>query len=211
MHGGYCCFTEDNRKEWVIKMQELISVIVPVYNASPYLVECIESITNQTYSNLEILLINDGSTDISGGICDEYAKKDSRIIVFHQNNQGLSAARNKGIENAVGQYLIFVDSDDVLRAEAITILYDAVKKMNVKMGVGNYCRDISEFCNIQRYDITKISTEEALEKLIIEDPARWVTACWKIYHKSLFEGIRYPLGRIYEDTYVMHMLLENAM
>ena len=95
-----------------------ISVIVPVYNVEPYLIECLESIINQTYRDLEIILIDDGSTDKSGDICEEYAKKDDRIIVIHQSNQGSASAKNAGLRKASGEYLAFVDSDDFLQEDA---------------------------------------------------------------------------------------------
>lgn len=118
---------------------ELISVIVPVYNVEQYLHCCIESILNQTFKNFELILINDGSTDNSGAICDEYKKKDTRIHVFHKENSGLSAARNVGIEHAQGEYLIFVDSDDYWAGtDALQHLYDIAKKNDADIVRGEY-------------------------------------------------------------------------
>lgn len=110
-------------------LDTLISVIIPVYNVEKYLKECIESVLEQTYSNLEILLIDDGSTDKSLEICESYANIDERIVVIHQINKGLSSARNIGIENACGEYLVFVDSDDCINKMMIEKLYIALKKI----------------------------------------------------------------------------------
>ena len=117
---------------------DLISVIVPVYNVEKYLNRCVDSIINQTYSNLEIILINDGSTDTSGKICDEYKKRDNRIHVIHQKNGGLSAARNAGIVIANGNYFIFVDSDDLIHPQCIEILYKVIKNDCSDIVIGNY-------------------------------------------------------------------------
>ena len=110
---------------------EKISIIVPVYNVELYLEKCIESIINQTYTNIEIILVDDGATDSSGNICDLYSKKDSRIKVIHKRNGGLSDARNVGIEKAVGQYLMFVDSDDYIDKTMCEKLYNALKKQKI--------------------------------------------------------------------------------
>ena len=103
-----------------------ITVIMPVYNVQDYLREAIESVINQTYQNLEILIIDDGSKDISGKICDEYAKKDNRIKVIHQENKGLSGARNTGLLNATGKYIMFIDSDDKFEKYACKVMYEAI-------------------------------------------------------------------------------------
>ena len=110
---------------------QLISVIVPVYNVEEYLKQCLDSILEQTFSNYEVILVNDGSTDSSGLICQEYAEKDARIRYFEKENGGLSDARNYGIEQAQGEYLTFVDSDDFLDASHLTILYNALVMMQI--------------------------------------------------------------------------------
>ena len=106
---------------------ELITIIVPIYNVKPYLSRCIESIINQDYKKLEIILVDDGSTDKSGNICDEYAKKDKRIIVIHQENQGLSCARNNGTRISKGKYIAYIDSDDYIELDYISYLYKLIK------------------------------------------------------------------------------------
>ena len=112
-------------------MNQTISVIVPVYNVSQYLPDCIENICAQTYSNLEIILIDDGSTDNSGILCDEYAKKDSRIKVIHQTNSGAASAKNAGLRAVTGEYLAFVDSDDYLELDAYEFMINKMQKHNV--------------------------------------------------------------------------------
>ena len=111
-------------------MNIMISVIVPIYNVEEYLPACIESILNQTYRDLEILLIDDGSTDNSGKICDEYAEKDKRCIVIHQQNKGSSGARNTGLDNAKGEYISFIDGDDYIHPQMLEILYKEIEKEN---------------------------------------------------------------------------------
>lgn len=120
------------------KREELISIIVPVYNTQEYLPKCIKSLISQTYQNLEIILIDDGSTDDSGEICDEWAKKDDRIQVIHKQNEGVSATKNKGIEIAKGAYIGFVDSDDFIEETMYEVLYDNLIKFDVDISMCNY-------------------------------------------------------------------------
>lgn len=194
----------------------MISVIVPVYNVEAYLARCLDSILTQTYSNLEIILVDDGTKDSSGVICDEYAAKDSRIRVIHKENGGLSSARNVGIDLAQGEYIAFVDSDDWLEPDAYRQLLELARKYDVKLVCGG------------RYDVQcetgektlglcppreEVITAEALLKRIFTwdniDSAAWD----KLYHRSLFEQIRYPLGKIVEDvptTYRIALRAERA-
>lgn len=132
--------------------QPLISIIVPVYQVEAYISECVESLLAQTYTNLEILLVDDGSTDGSGGICDEYACRDRRIRVVHQVNQGVSAARNRGLDQAAGEYVAFVDSDDAVMPDFIEILYDLI---------GRYRADIAA-CAFVRGEMEKIRHPRAV-------------------------------------------------
>ena len=161
---------------------------------------------------MEILLIDDGSTEDSGKICDAYKAIDSRVSVIHQDNRGLSAARNIGIDNAHGSWLFVVDSDDILRDDAIEALYQTAKFNGVKMVVGDYqeFETYIEFKDSQDFNVETLSVEEPLTELIINQPGRCVTVWAKIYDRKLFDGIRFPLGRVYEDTYIMHLLLEKA-
>ena len=128
-------------------MPPLISIIIPVYNVEKYLDKCINSVLMQTYKNIEILLINDGSTDSSGQICESYAKKDSRIKVIHKENGGLSDARNVGIEHSTGSYIMFVDSDDYIDCNMASVLYNLLNSTNSDMAICN-CTKVDEEYNM---------------------------------------------------------------
>ena len=121
----------------------MISIIIPIYNVEKYLEKCLDSILNQTYKNLEIILIDDGSTDNSPNICNSYCEKDKRIKIIHKNNEGVSSARNKGIELSKGKYIVFIDSDDYVSNEHIEVLYDCIISNNVDLVISNLI-DISE-------------------------------------------------------------------
>lgn len=199
--------------------EELVSVIVPVYNVEKYLVQCIDSIINQTYQNLEIILVNDGSTDGSGKICDEYAEKDSRIKVIHKENGGLSDARNKGLDIMTGEYVTLVDSDDYLEHNCIEKLYIYSKTCQTDMAIGKFVRfreDTGEFFfgDYQNSGdkIEMLTAEQCLEKNHKYFLGVFVTAWAKLYKASLFndsapyKSIRYPIGVYHEDQYTTHKL-----
>ncbi|GHU54485.1 hypothetical protein AGMMS49975_14960 [Clostridia bacterium] len=188
---------------------DLISVIVPVYNVEKYLRECIESIINQTYRQLEILLIDDGSKDASGLICDEYAEKDARIKVVHQQNGGVAAARNKGLDLAKGQYIMCVDSDDYVAPNIAERLYNAVIKDDCDMSVCNL-----EYVFEEGYNPTFMSKAPfALEGVF---DASDVYRCYcdkmpfaaavvfvKLYHRKIFDNLRFRLNCLFEDTFIL--------
>lgn len=171
---------------------EKITIIVPVYNVESYLEEALDTVIYQTYKNLEILLIDDGSTDSSGKICDEYAKKDNRIKVFHQENKGLSGARNTGLENATGKYIMFIDSDDKFKLNACEIMYNAIEKTNADYLIGNYI-NIDE--NGEEWDKPVFSKEKYTEfRLSIKDYEHSFyimnSAVWnKIFRKSYLDSL----------------------
>ena len=142
-----------------MKANEKISVIVPVYNVKLYLHKCVDSILNQTYQNIEVLLIDDGSTDGSSDICDSYTEKDSRIKVVHKKNGGLSSARNTGLDMATGEYILFVDSDDYIDIEMIRRLYDALVKTGADMGV----------CNIRMVGVDGLTTFPYPENVVRDE------------------------------------------
>lgn len=186
-----------------------ISVVVPVYNVELYLEKCVNSIINQKYRNLEIILVDDGSPDNSGKICDSFLEKDNRIKVIHKSNGGLSDARNAGIDIATGDFITFVDSDDWIEQD---IYYNAMKK-NKKND-----SDIIVF-GIQRdYDdgkkvISKLEKEEILtnvEGLIYLNSFKNIdlSSCNKIYKKELFDNIRFPINKKCEDYYIMFKLFD---
>lgn len=191
----------------------LISVIVPVYKVEPYLRRCVDSILSQTYTHLEIFLVDDGSPDNCGKICDEYAQKDNRIKVIHKKNGGLSDARNVAIDVAKGEYITFVDSDDFIACDYVETLYNLVEKYQCKVGVA-WLRIFHEGCeagiNQPPYIEKVFDRIEGIEKMFYQE--LFDTAAWgKIYHRSLFKtGIRYPFGLIYEDLPTTYLLFLQA-
>ena len=191
-------------------MKPLISIIVPVYNVETYLAKCVDSILAQTYTNLEIFLVNDGSSDCCGKLCDEYAKEDKRIKVIHKKNGGLSDARNVAIDVTTGEFITFIDSDDYVTDDYIMTLYSLIEKYECKVSIALYNtfvegskpkvvnRDYREDCQ------TNI---KAIEEMFYQE--KYDTASWaKLYHSSLFAtGIRYPKGIVYEDLSTTYLLI----
>ena len=183
----------------------MISVIVPVYNVRPYLVRCLDSILSQTFRDLEIILVDDGSTDGSSEICDDYCKKDGRIRVIHTENHGLSAARNLGIEMAAGEWIMFVDSDDRVSPDFCRLPLENAEKEDADLAVFDMTIIDIHGNAVIREPLPKgiISAEAAVE--------HGYSAVWnKLYHKTLFSGIRYPVGQIAEDTATTHKLVYKA-
>jgi glycosyltransferase involved in cell wall biosynthesis len=184
-----------------------LSIIVPVYNAEPYLRRCIDSILAQTFTDFELILVDDGSPDNCPAICDEYAEKDPRIVVIHKDNGGISDARNAGLDIAKGDYIGFVDSDDYIDAEMYEKMYNAAIMHD---------SDIVS-CTYERIDISRGKRSVSISisdniltsgNNILEDyysKTKWLifTAVWnKIFKKELFDNIRFPKGKIYEDEYI---------
>lgn len=189
-----------------------ISVIIPVYNAEKYLHRCVDSVLNQSYTDFEILLVDDGSPDTCGKICDEYAEKDSRIFVIHKKNGGLSDARNTGInwfyEQNRSDYITFLDSDDWLHPEYLRVLMNGVTENDVKISVCNYKRVTDEtphenYDNIE-YELT------SPEDFLVNHSWQYNYACFKLYHKSVFHDVRYPLGKNFEDTFTTYKVLHKC-
>ena len=196
-----------------MKQEPLISVIVPVYKVPQYLEQCVDSILCQTYENLEILLVDDGSPDHCGAICDGYARKDSRVRVIHKENGGLSSARNAGLDAARGDYVAFADSDDWVEPDAYRAMLELAQKYQVSLVcAGRY--DYSEKRETRKPGLCPmreevLSAEEMLGRLLIWDQCD--SAAWdKLYARSLFEGIRYPLGKYYEDIGTTYLVVEKA-
>lgn len=186
----------------------LVSVIVPIYKVENYLRECVDSIISQSYNNLEIILVDDGSPDNCPKICDEYVLQDSRIKVIHKPNGGLSDARNAGIEVAKGEYLSFVDSDDVIHSQMIEVLIKPlIEDKSVKMSACQFLEfdDGKEFDkNIELKPSETIDFQEYFTKRI------WTIAWAKVYEKSLFENIKYPVGRYHEDEFTTYKVCYEA-
>ncbi len=195
-----------------MKVNELVTIIVPIYKVEPYLHRCIDSVLNQTYTNLEIILVDDGSPDRCGEICDEYAEIDSRIKVIHKINGGLSDARNSGIDIAQGQYLSFLDSDDWIGEKYVEILYGLLEETNSDISVCNFIRISSEEtkANSSKNEIHEFSNIEALEQFADEFYVQMVIAACKLYRTCLFKDIRFPVGRIHEDEFTTYKLLYKA-
>lgn len=194
-------------------MKELISIIVPVYRVEPYIRNCIDSICQQTYKNIEIILVDDGSPDACGRICDEYTKKDSRIKVIHKENGGLSSARNAGICAASGDWIGFVDSDDHITEDMYERLWKLAKKYDSQIAIGGRTYVFEDGKQMIRYkEVYEDQVFNGLEALVrMNSFASFdMGACDKLYRKELFEEIRFPLGKLSEDYYVMPRLLTNC-
>ena len=195
---------------------EKISVIVPVYKVEKYLQRCIESIINQTYKNLEIILIDDGSPDNCGIICDEYAKKDNRIKVIHKENGGLSDARNAGLDIATGEYIAFVDSDDYIALNMFETLHSLMIKDNSDMALCEIlcvdeCGNSIESMNAKSPIKDGLyNQKEFFEKVSSYNGWHLIIACNKLYKKEIFQEIRFPKGRYCEDNYVIHYIIEKT-
>lgn len=198
-------------------MDVKISVIVPVYNVEKYLCKCIDSIINQTYTNLEIILIDDGSPDNCGVVCDDYFLKDNRIKVIHKENGGLSDARNAGLDIAIGDYISFIDSDDYIHKDFYKTLINLIVKYNADIAqcefLDVYEEDVDNFSNDKLYineKITILNNNEAINNLFNENYVNTVVVWNKLYKKELFKNIRYPKGKIHEDEYTTYKLLFSA-
>ncbi|BBH27394.1 glycosyl transferase family 2 [Intestinibaculum porci] len=192
----------------------LISVIVPIYNVEQYLKRCVESIRRQTYSNLEIILVDDGSPDNCGKICDDYKKEDNRIKVIHKKNGGLSDARNAGIEIAQGEYITCIDSDDFISQFFIENLWIAIQKSGCEIATSWFADyyegdNIPEAKKVDMKDIAVLSREEFYKKLLYQDGVE-VSAWGKLYKTDLFEGVKYPVGKLYEDIPTTYLLVEKT-
>lgn len=200
------------------EFRPLISVIVPVYNVEKYLARCLDSIVEQTYQNLEIILVNDGSTDGSGEICRQYAERDSRIRLFHQENRGQSAARNVGLDNMTGEYIVFVDSDDYISKSFVEILFNAQQESKVSIVVCNYF-EVSEENDEADFRAAALDNQIPY-KLLSKDDVFCVSGrkkvklqeviVSKLYKKTIFEDMRFPVGKIYEDAFLFPEIFWRA-
>ena len=195
--------------------QALITVIIPVYNVEPYIRRCLDSVISQTYTDLEILLVDDGSTDLSGTICDEYAISDERIKVIHKENGGLSDARNVAIEQMKGTYVTFIDSDDWVSPRYVELMYRAIIKYGSDVVFCDHIRGSDpqySFPTSEPVHAVTYSSEESLSRWHGEYKDIETFAWGKLYKRELFldHDIRYPKGYYYEDTIVTHRLCAYA-
>lgn len=190
----------------------LISVIVPVYNVAPYVEACLSSIVSQSYENLEILVVDDASTDGSYDICQKYHNADSRIrLMQHNKNLGLSAARNTALEVAKGDYIVFVDSDDTIDKNMYSAMCSAAQKNEADIVVcGYYYIDengkITSSSSLREINITLRGIEKIKYNISTSNNCVWN----KLYKRSVFETVRFPLGKTFEDIFIMHRLFDNA-
>lgn len=190
-----------------METNDLITVIIPVYNVEKYLSKCVDSVCQQTYTNLEILLINDGSTDSSGELCDKLAETDARIRVIHQKNGGASCARNRGIANASGKYLAFMDSDDYAELDMIEYLYSLIQKFHCQMSLCGciVVKHGKEFGHRGDAEFT-VPAHDAVESMLYQRAPIDVSASAKLFERSLFEKIRFPEGKLFEDAGTLYKL-----
>lgn len=195
----------------------LISVIVPVYNVEAYLKRCVDSIRCQTYSNIEIILVDDGSPDNCPQMCDDFASEDSRIKVVHKANGGLSDARNCGIDASSGEYITLIDSDDYVTEDMVEVLYNRITLDESDMVLCNYLcvgdnGDTSRYAweNEPAMEDELLSSNEAHKKLFGHKHWHYVIACCKLYKRFLFDDFRYPLGKLHEDLHTTHLLFEKC-
>lgn len=194
-------------------MSKIISIIVPIYKVEKYLDRCINSILNQTFKDFELILVDDGSPDRCGDICEKYAKKDKRIKVIHKENGGLSDARNAGLDIATGKFIGFIDSDDFIHKDMYMVLYDAIikSKSDISQCKFKYFSKEDELnkniINDRKYEI--YNNINAIEEII--DNKNLNTNVWnKLYKRELFNDIRFPKGKIHEDEFVTYKVFYRA-
>lgn len=195
-------------------MNGLISIIIPIYNMEMYLARCIDSVCKQTYSNLEIILINDGSTDGTKGICEEYKRKDKRIKLINQINKGLGAARNEGMKLASGDYFVFLDSDDYLEIDCIECLYKALIELNADLSIVDYF-DVTEDGNKLKKSTKNHKMRSVLDgESAAEEMLYWkrfgVSAWAKLFKRTLWEDERFAEGIDYEDLPTTYKVAAKA-
>lgn len=193
-------------------MKDLISIIVPTYNVENYLEKCVKSLIKQTYVNIEILLIDDGSTDNSGNLADSLALKDNRIRVYHKKNGGLSDARNYGIEKSRGKYVCFIDSDDYISLDLIETLYKELKQENADIAMSNrihFYDSGKEIINFKGTEKMIFNNMQAVEEMNLFNYFD-MSSCGKIFKKDMFDKIKFPVGKLCEDYYIMYKIILSS-
>lgn len=188
----------------------MISVIVPVYNVEKYLDRCVKSILSQSFSDFELLLVDDGSPDRCGEMCDEYAKGDSRIKAFHKRNGGLSDARNFGIEKALGEYLMFVDSDDYIHEQMLETLHRLITENDADLAVCSAMdvfegKEVTQVREIREFTLNKT---ESYKYMLRGDGLP--SACNKLYKRQTVGEVRFPVGKLYEDGFFTPQILKRV-
>lgn len=192
--------------------QFLVSIVVPVYNVSAFLDRCVQSIVNQNYTNLEIILVDDGSTDQSGDKCDQWGKKDSRIVIYHKENGGLSDARNFGIKKSSGQYIAFIDSDDYVLPNYVEMLVSILIDKEADISITDFfvTRNKEYMGKETRFLKTYIYNAKDAIEVMCYQKYFGPSACGKLYRRECFENIQFPVGTLYEDIAVMYKIFAMA-
>lgn len=195
-------------------MSELVSVIVPVYNVEKYLEKCIRSILNQTYKNLQIILVDDGSKDDSANICEDYAKTDARIEVIHKIHEGPSGARNAGIDIAKGEYFVFIDSDDYVKPEMIEHLMNKLKEDDADLAICDM-QKVDEEGNKIEFEAysgpMQVWNEDSFWEAYYAQKNVYCIVVWnKLYKRYLFDDIRFTVGKLHEDEFIIHHLIAKC-
>lgn len=191
---------------------ELISIVVPVYNVDSFAEDCFQSLLGQSYQNLEIILVDDGSTDQSGAICDRYAEMDDRITVIHTENRGLSAARNRGVQVAAGRWISFVDSDDYAHPEMIEVLLSEAEKTHAQIAIGGTVTSSSDYREFAFSHVQTVHSEIRTCQRFLEDflNNRTKKSVWgNLYRAELAKRTMFPEGRIYEDLPYHPMIMRT--
>lgn len=193
---------------------KLITVIIPVYNVKPYLSKCLESVGKQSYKNLEIILVDDGSDDGSFSICKEFSKRDSRIKLYHTKNLGLSHARNVGLDHANGEYIVFVDSDDYIHENMISTMMDKAEDAdlvicNYKKVLNDTKKEIPQDAKCLKDD--SWNYKQFWEHYYLKNLNVFCCVAWnKLYKRKLFKNIRYPINEIHEDEYIINDIVSRC-
>ena len=191
----------------------MISVIIRVYKVEKYLDKCVESVVGQTYTDLEIILVDDGSPDGCPAMCDAWAEKDGRIKVIHKPNDGLSSARNAGLAAASGEYVFFLDSDDTISANCIDLLADAARRDNSEVCIANVVRidENGEQIKASTFDSDMLlSKDDVFERIAQKGSSAYVVSCGKLYRRNLFDSISFPEGRLNEDEFTYYRLFDRC-
>ena len=192
-----------------------ISIIIPIYNVEKYLKKCLDSVMHQTYTNLEVILVDDGSTDQCSKICDQYASEDQRIVVIHQANMGLSGARNAGIEKVTGEFVLFLDSDDYIAEDYCERMLRTALADNADIVVGEIISVddndvILDDANGLHFQKSKVVNNRQAMQMLISQKEMKGYAWGKLYRKNVIDGIKYPVGKVYEDRFVLPHYFQRA-
>lgn len=200
------------QKRTSMNSNPLISIIIPVYNAKKYIQDCIESVFSQTYHNLEIVLVDDGSTDGSEQLVDDYAKSDQRFKTFHQHNQGLSSARNTGLKHTTGQYVTFIDSDDRIEPNMIKGLLGALKESSADIAACSF-KELypnGKTKNFSHHHPKQVFTPESALANMLQEKGFMVSTTMKLYPTKFFKDVRFPVNKLHEDVGTTYKLIMKA-